>query len=239
MLIRGTSILFAVACIALAGCASTKKETLIAPTPTIAPYGDGDVDIVFAVLPLRNESGTTTVDCGILTDKLVAAAEDIQGVRTISQNAVLKIMASNNISQIRSEQEASQVAGALGVDGILVGTVNAYDPYTPNIGLTVALIAAPGAQIAAGGASPTLSIVSNNLDGKSQQVQLDVRDYAVGRVPPNSALSWRRYLASMDLFSEFACHNTLRDMMRKEWKRLGKSLPSEKDDDGKDSKIAK
>lgn len=230
MVIRASFILPTLLSVALVGCATTKMEQLIAPTATLAPYGEGSTEVVFAVLPLRNESGTTTVDCGILTDKLIAAAEDIQGVRTVPQNAALKAMAANNISQIRSEQEASQVAGALGVDAILVGTVNAYDPYAPTIGMTIALIGAPGATIAAGNPSPTLSIVSNNLDGKSQQVQIDVRDYAVGRVPPNSALSWRRYLASMDLFSEFACHRTLRDLMNKEWNRLGKTPPSATND---------
>jgi hypothetical protein len=239
MMIRGTSILLAVLSAALVGCASTKKEHLVAPSATIAPYAADGVEVVFAVIPLRNESGTTTVDCGVLTDKLIAAAEDIQGVRTIPQNAVIKAMAANGISQIRSEQEASAVAGALGVDALLVGTVNAYDPYAPTIGMTIALIGAPGATIAAGNTSPTLSIVSNNLDGKSHQVQIDVRDYAVGRVPPNSALSWRRYLASMDLFSEFACHRTLRDMMDKEWNRLGKTPPSATDDQKSDSATGK
>lgn len=231
MMYRSPILVFAAIAL-LCGCAASKKEQLVAPQSTLAPYGNTGAELLLAVLPLGNESGTTAVDCGILTDKLTAAAEEVRGIRTIPQNTVLKLMASQNITRISGPDEASRLATALGVDGVLIGTVNSYDPYTPALGLSVALFGAPGTPLAGTAGGSPLSLVSSNLDGKNQQVQMDVRNYAIGRVPPNSALAWRRYLASMDLYCEFACHELMREMMRKEWLRLGKSDSAKTQTDG-------
>jgi hypothetical protein len=43
----------------------------------------------------------------------------------------------------------------------------------------------------------------------------------MGRSPNESAIGWRRYLASMDLYSEFASHQVLAELMQAEWLRVG------------------
>ena len=65
-----------------------------------------------------------------------------------------------------------------------------------------------------------LALISENLDGKNHQVQMDVKSYAEGRTEALSALGWRRYLASMDLFSEFAASYVVGRMIQSEWIRL-------------------
>jgi len=65
-------------------------------------------------------------------------------------------------------------------------------------------------------------VISEFLDGKNHQVVMDVQAYATGRHDPNSALAWRRYLASMDLYSEFAAWHAVGRLIDHEWIRLAR-----------------
>lgn len=49
---------------------------------------------------------------------------------------------------------------------------------------------------------------------------MDVKSYAEGRLNGPNALGWRRYVASMDLYSEFAMYRLLDDVIRQEWVRV-------------------
>lgn len=64
------------------------------------------------------------------------------------------------------------------------------------------------------------SVASRHLDGASHEVQMDVRSYAYGRTETVSALGWRRYLASMPLFADFACFEMTEALLVAEGRRL-------------------
>jgi hypothetical protein len=68
--------------------------------------------------------------------------------------------------------------------------------------------------------SPT-TVVSEQLDGANHATQMAVKDFAEGRSPTVSALQWRRYLASMPLFAEFACFRMTERILDAERQRIG------------------
>ena len=137
----------------------------------------------------------------------------------------------------------------MGVDGLIVGSITAFDPYDPPVlGLSLALYARPGAMDLRGDPAvdtrslqfqPTdyqyfprssfegspASVISEHLDGKSHGVLIGIQDYAKGRHDPTSAYGWKRFLASMDLFTEFAAWHAVGRLLDHEWIRLAKAAP--------------
>lgn len=235
----------------LTGCASS-RDTLTVPQVHIAPYDTSRGDVLWAVVPLRNESGFSQVDVYQVSDKVVAAASQVRGIRCLPLNRTIGGMRSLNLQELTSPEEAQKLATTLGVDGLIVGSVTAYDPYNPpKLGLALALYSRPGLLDVKGDASidtrkltyqPTdyqyftrsafkeapASVVSEFLDGKNHQVQMDVQRYASGRSDPTSALAWRRYLASMDLFCEFGAWQSVGRLLDHEWLRVARVPVQEK-----------
>ena len=231
------------------GCAGRKPE-LVAPAVTVAPYGTAGSEVLWVVAPLRNESGTTDPDALLVSDQLVRACEEVRGVRTVPLNRTLEAMRALQMPMVSTPGDARRLAAALGADGLVVGTITAWDPYTPTVGLTLALHARTAAMLgpdtgvsavdpralaaaATDGPPPNTlgdrpaSVVSENLDGKNHQVQMDVQSYARGRTDAASAMGWRRYTQSMELFTEFAAADLVKRLVNKEWIRYapGSSAP--------------
>src|SRR6185369_9689416 len=97
-------------------------------------------ETLWAVAPLANESGVSTLDASKVSDALAGAVGQARGMGAIPVNRVFAAMAAKNITFIRTPQDARIVADALGVDGLIVGSVTAYDPYDPpKLGLNLAL----------------------------------------------------------------------------------------------------
>lgn len=234
----------------LAACSSTAPE-LVAPQITIAPYESETGEVLWAVAPLRNESGTSAVDALAVSDKVVAASQEIRGVRCLPMNRVLETMRALKMTGVSTPGEIGRLAQHLGVDGVVVGSITAYDPYTPTMGLSLVLWARPGSAIE-GPAAPAgmdaltlqaqvreqapgrgrrldgiVSSVSEHLDGKNHQVLMDVRSYAAGRSRQVDALQWRTYIVSMPHFEEFAASFTLGRLMDTEWIRLGRQAAAQ------------
>lgn len=228
-------------CGCAAGCATSTKDALVAPQQTLAPY-ETNGDVLWAVVPLRNESGTSQVDVGAISDQIVAAAEEVRGVRALPLNRTLEAMRAQRMAAVRTPGDARQLANAMGVDGIIVGSITAYDPYTPTLGLSLALFARPGSpvdrsmkrldpkalQASATDTTPTsgsiytdqpMATASELLDAKNNGVLMELKSYAEGRGDPNSALGWRRYTASMPLYAEFAAHKAVGALIQSEWIR--------------------
>jgi hypothetical protein len=225
---------------ALPGCA--KKDKLVVPVTLLAPYDTSRGDVLWAVVPLRNESGTSIVDTSEVSDKVVAAAAQVRGVRTLPLNRTIATMRALGMTELASPADARRLATEMGVDGLVLGSVTAWDPYDPpTLGLALALYLRPGSLEARSGLDvralryqPTdyqyfprsaftdapSSVISEHLDGKNHQVQMDLRRYATGRHDPATALGWRRYLASMDLFSEFASWHAVERLLEHEAIRL-------------------
>ncbi|MCC6427159.1 MAG: hypothetical protein IT435_10110 [Phycisphaerales bacterium] len=233
----------------LTACQWSRPARLTPPGALLAPYGTESQTMLWAVTPLRNESGTTLADPLAISDKVVAAVAETRGLRCLPLNRTMETMRALDMTSIRTPADAQALAKAMGADGILVGSITAYEPYQPIFGISLALFGRPGAMSTAGtteldakalaskttetpAAGPSnfaqkpLSVISDHLDGKNHQVLQDVQDYAHGRSDPASSLGWKRYVASMDLYTEFAAHHALGQLIHQEWMRLGLTPPS-------------
>ncbi|MEZ6233697.1 MAG: hypothetical protein R3B68_05870 [Phycisphaerales bacterium] len=227
------------------GCASSSRERpLDAPEVTIAPYAPGIGETLWVVAPLRNESGTSLVRSDQVTDAVIAAVAEVRGVRTLPYDRTTAAMRAMGLESIDTPAQALALARTLGADGVIVGTITAWDPYNPPaIGLNLALlatesalanvdpralIAAPtdGAPVSMGlAADLPMAIVSEHLDARNHQVLSDLRSYALGRHDRRDALSWEVYLASMPLYTKFAAHHAVAGLVREEWIRLAQAVP--------------
>lgn len=225
------------------GCASAPEE-LVGPRTLAAPYSRDGGDLVFAVAPLRNESGTTVVDTFSVADSLVAAIDETIGLRALPLNRTIAAMRAIGLDSISTPEEANRLAEALGVDGLVLGSVTAYDPYQPPVlGLGLAIHARTAAlnrsapvtidpkTFAAqptewtyfpgsGFAGAPASVISEHMDARNHGILMSLREYAEGRHDPEKALGWRTYTASMDLYIRFATQYALARLMEEEASRL-------------------
>ena len=60
-----------------------------------------------------------------------------------------------------------------------------------------------------------------HLDASNHEVLIELKEYAKGRHDPKSALTWRRYTASMDLYTQFAAYHSVKHLLQEEQRRLG------------------
>lgn len=228
------------------GCAS--PDPLQPPQVLISPYASLPAEPVVAVVPLRNESGTSAVDALGLSDTLVSTVTQVRGLRALPMNRTLAAMRALEMDQPQSPEDLDRLARMLGADAVIVGSITAYDPYEPIVGLALALHARPGALHGArpaaieidprllreqpteydyfagqrdAGQGPASSVMLV-LDGRDHDVQMRVRRFAQGRAEAVSALGWRRYLRSMPEFERFAAHEALGQLLQREWVRLAR-----------------
>lgn len=205
---------------------------------------------LWAVAPLHNETGVSVVDPLDVTDRLARQVHSVQGLDVIPVNRTLAAMRALGMADVASPADARRLAEALGADAIVVGTMTAWDPYNPpKIGLSLALFARDGspmvmapAPTTAGEAPETFSwetsardttpaaarfsdepvaTASQHLDASSHEVQVAVKTYASGRHETVSALGWRRYLASMPLYTDFATFRLTERLLDEERRRVG------------------
>jgi hypothetical protein len=224
------------------GCSNEPK--MDRPSALSSPYPGPKL---WAVVPLRNESGTTLVDTVRLADKLTQALGETRGITIVPVNRVLAAMQAAEMEDVASVGDAFALMQRLGVDGLIVGSLHAWDPYEPpKIGATIALIsrradrpdeALDSRQLtyAATGDRPGLTIshsqpvaqASGYFDAANHQVLADVREYAIGRTPLESPSGWRRYLLSMDLYTEYVSYTLTRQLLESEWRRMNATAPAD------------
>lgn len=231
---------------ALVGC-STPKSGLMPPNVLTVPYDTLTGDVLWAVVPPVNESGTSLVNALAVGDALVAAVTEIQGIAALPVNRSLAAMRGLGMERITTPEQVRQLAEAMGVDGVVVSSITAWDPYDPPvIGLTLALYARSGAMrgqapvdfdpkaLAAAasdaeflarssfGSGPA-SVAMEHLDARNHQTQMYVREFAQGRSDSASALNWRIYFASMELYTQFAAYHGVRRLLENEWMRTARA----------------
>ena len=225
------------------GCGSTGARRL--PSTTAASYHAGR-DLVWAVAPLVNESGTSTVDALAVTDALAQRIQRVHGLSAVPLDRTLRAMRGLGSTRLDTPAQARELARALGADAIVVGAVTAYGPYDPlQIGLALALYPVsdaseandPGSKLdpRALAAAPTdytlpangwapadapASAFAHHYDAGDFELQIAVRAFAEGRHEPTSPMGWKRFMASMPLFTQFACHHATERLLIQEARRI-------------------
>ena len=118
----------------ISGCslmAGSGAEPLVSPYPT---------QRVWAIAPLRNESGSVQANGHTLADHLARQLENASNLNVLPVNRTLAVMETLEIAQISSPAQARQVLASLNADALVVGTITAYDPYDPpKLGLAIEL----------------------------------------------------------------------------------------------------
>jgi len=121
----------------LGGCtASPWIQRQKGPIPSTL-YADR---VIWAVVPLRNESGSAAANGLKMADALANTLQTVENFDVLPVNRVLAAMEAMELPYLRSPVDVMALARTLGVDGIVVGTITAYDPYDPpKIGLQLEL----------------------------------------------------------------------------------------------------
>lgn len=232
------------------GCA--KQDPLRPPQQLLSPYASTPAEPVWAVVPLRNESGTSAVNPMEVSDTLVATITQARGLRALPLNRTLDAMAAMEMAYPQTPADLDRLARTLGADGVIVGSITAYDPYEPIMGIALGLYARPGALQDAGAEELTLdtrqlreqpteydhfgtqrslgrgpaSSVMLVLDGRDHDVKMRVRRYAQGRSEAVSSLRWERYLRSMPEYERFVTFEAIGLLLQREWVRLARDRAS-------------
>jgi len=132
--------LLAITCPQLPGCGDYRGASRRHQTPA-APYEQRQV---WAVAPLRNETGSQYADGVAFADDLTHQLTVIHGIDALPVNRVLAAMAAMRLDAVTSKEQALALRDALGVDGLIVGSLTAWDPYDPpKIGIAVELYVDP------------------------------------------------------------------------------------------------
>lgn len=221
------------ALVSLVGCSKRIER----PTTLTSPYPGPKV---WAVAPFRNESGTSLVDSAAMADRLSQQVQQVEGITVLPVNRVFAAMASMKLREVDTVADAMGLMQTLGADGLIVGTVTAWDPYEPpKIGAQVQLYARRSVYRGAGIDSRSLTYASTDklqpgtvrydqpvataggyFDAAHGDVMYRLVAFAKGRTPDDSPSGNRRYLLNMDLYSEFVSHELTRRLFSAEWQRL-------------------
>lgn len=217
----------------------------------ISPYQTGRV---WAVAPLRNESGSLQADGLAMADRLQRQLENATNVDVVPVNRVLRAMELLEMPFVETPADAARLMQTLGVDGLIIGTITAYDPYDPpKLGLSIELFdggrsqtldaldvrqltrAATGDQAhpyATGSHGQAMarhdgvaSSVSAFFDAASGDVRKKLQVYGSNRGGPDWHVEgWHRYRISMDLYSEFVTYVMSWRLLHAEKQRLAQFI---------------
>jgi hypothetical protein len=218
------------------GCQNRYQGRLERPSSLLAPY---DAPQLWAIAPLANESGTTAVDRMNITDLLSEQLQQVDGVDTVPVNRVLLAMQRLGLNAVTTPHDARNLIVVLGVDGLVVGTITAWDPYQPpKLGLAVQLFTTasmPATNVAFDpntARRATGEIVSNPStaapiaqaagiwDASNHQTLTSLKSFTRGRTRLDSAYGPDLYLVDMDLYTQFVAHRLVEKLLRNEHSRL-------------------
>ncbi|MEI8198184.1 MAG: hypothetical protein WCI73_20010 [Phycisphaerae bacterium] len=132
----------------LAGCGSETKPPpleyqLYSPWPTVR---------TLAVAPALNLSPSRDFDPLTVSDSMFAELQQVKGFSVLPVNKTLAVMQRLGMQRVDSGKSAQQLVDALGVDGLIVPVITAYDPYRPPmVGMMLQLYGTSGARTAVQG----------------------------------------------------------------------------------------
>ncbi|MCC6681725.1 MAG: hypothetical protein IT445_12560 [Phycisphaeraceae bacterium] len=228
------------------GCSELMVRRPQAQPPLETPYAERQL---WAVAPIRNESGSSYADGYRMADHLSRQLESVARIDALPVNRVIAAMDVLQMPAVASPEDVRRLMQTLGVDGLIVGTIAAYEPYDPpKIGLAVELYLDPlrpmpkvideRALTRAAVDQQTRPIVPPRGRGPDSAVSAfyDAADpgmrsllevYAAGRgESDNDAISSALYRSSMDLFSEFVAHLAVARLLAGEQDRLADNAPT-------------
>jgi hypothetical protein len=246
MLMR--TALLAALLLLLAGCEWFERIEFYGPTadPLVSPYPTRHV---WAIAPLRNESGTRQADGLALADKLQRQLGAAANLDVLAVNRTIEAMEALRLTEITTPAEALAVLRKVGADGLVVGTITFYQPYDPpKLGMALELYVDAkveqadavdlrrltvattdgGPASAPAGATQPVSVVSTVLDAADPTVREQLERYATKRGTEPDPNAWRRYRSSMDLYSEFASYVMSWRLLEAEKTRLAPSAGGNK-----------
>lgn len=238
-------VMWVLAAMTLAGC------SLFRPDPRShvlqSPY---QTRRIWAVLPLRNESGSLAVSGVELADRLTEQIQTINGIEALPVNRVLAALQLMELRGISTPGQARALLAALGADGLIVGTITAYDPYDPpKIGLALELYTQPAVErheldlqrllasatddaartqpvaTPADAAPQPVSTISGLWQASDPLVRKKLVSYTHERGPEKPGEeAWRRYRTNINLYSEFVARTAIADLLQAESQRLKASV---------------
>ena len=218
---------------AAAGCLGQRLRD---PAGLTSPYHDAQL---WAVAPFGNESGVSTVDPYRVADMFVQQLQQVEGIDTIPVNRVLAAMQATGTRSITTSAEATQLAGVLDVDAIIVGTITAWDPYPPpTMGMAIQLFAnrfetgaaidphvlvrSPSGDVAPGDLGPPRAAAqaAGVFDSRNHQTLAWLNEFAAGRTAPDEPFGSDIYLMNMELYTQFVSYRLIHDLLAFERSRL-------------------
>lgn len=227
--------------VVMSGCQKPFVQTRIQ-----SPYGARQV---WAVAPVRNETGSRYPDGFVMADELSRAFEQVEAIDVLPLNRVLEAMDTLRIPEVQTKSDAIALREALGIDALVVGTMTHYDAYDPpKMGLALDLYAWPAEMAptpldikglswaptsdAAGVRRNTLyrqgqpvTTISAYFDAGGVGTKKLIQDYAYGRgTTPDTLHERRLYTINMNLFQEFVGYEAGSQMIWAEWKRMAQAI---------------
>ena len=205
-----------------AGCGPQLKN----PDVLVAP----DVPSVWAVVPMTNESGVSQADMLAFSDILVQQIEEVHGLQCLPLNRTISAMQALGLKTVMTNADARLLQQVHQVDGLVVGTVTAWDPYPPIVlgaALQLYLRDAGHQQMNPRdvvmafrerdetGSNHGGSIIqaSGLFDASNHRTLVDLANFARGRHVPDSAFGEDVYLVSMDRYTQFASFRLVRQLL--------------------------
>ncbi len=204
-----------------------------------SPYGERRI---WAVAPLRNESGSLYADGVKMADHVAYQLENAAGLDVLPVNRTLRAMEALGLRELTSKQDALRVLSALNADGLVVGTISAYDPYDPpRMGVALELYLHPrhwyeespldvrGLSRAstdemslpsAPSATQPVVAISAMMDARSPGTRENLERYAVNRGIAPTRESAVHYRINMDLYSEFVSYVMCWRLLKAEAQRI-------------------
>lgn len=227
--------------LAASGCDTVRfgEDPATAQTPP-SPYAERQL---WAVVPLRNESGSINADGYRLADHLARQFEKVARIDVMPVNRVIAAMESLQLNEVRTPGDARRLANVLHADGLVLGSITAFEPYDPpKIGLAIELYLDPARPmptvfdtqalqraavdeqtrppVSATAGGPD-SAISDFYDAASPDVRDMLAHYAKRRGDKDhDAISVALYRSSIDLYSEFVAHLAASHLLASEYNRL-------------------
>ena len=189
---------------------------------------------LWAVVPFANESGVSTVNSFRVADAFTQQLEQVRGIQMVAVNRVVNAMRVAQIEAVKSPADALRLMETLNVDGLVVGTITAYDPYPPpTLGMAVqvfgrwtrsdgarldpqALVRAPSdttTSMGDLGAPLAIAQASGVFDSRNNATLALLRKFAEGRTVPDSPFGTEVYLMDIELYTQFVSYWLIHDLL--------------------------